>query len=185
MGRKRKSLIMYGIDESLDFKPINIAVLTVSDTRDEQTDTSGQHLLKRAASAGHKIADRKIVADDISTIKTVVSSWIANPEIDAIISTGGTGFSQRDVTPEAIEPLFEKTIDGFSAIFHQVSFTTVGLSTLKSRACAGLANHTFIFCLPGSNGAVKDAWDNIIKYQLDSRYKPCNLVALIPRFQGE
>lgn len=171
----------HGINESLKFIAVNIAVLTVSDTRTQANDTSGDILAKRAQDAGHHIADRAIVPDDIAAIQAKVKSWIADPQIDVVISTGGTGLTGRDTTPEAVTPLFEKTIEGFSVIFHQVSFETVGLSTLQSRAVAGLANNTFIFALPGSNGAVKDGWDKVISFQLDSRHKPCNLVELMPR----
>lgn len=171
----------FGINESLPFKPVNIAVLTVSDTRTEANDTSGDILANRATQAGHHLADRAIVCDDIDSIQSKVQGWIDDPEIDVVISTGGTGLTGRDTTPEAITPLFEKTIEGFSVIFHQVSFQTVGLSTLQSRAVAGLAKNTFIFALPGSNGAVKDGWDKVISFQLDSRHKPCNLVELMPR----
>lgn len=171
----------FGINESLPFKPVNIAVLTVSDTRTEANDTSGDILANRATQAGHHLADRAIVRDDIDSIQSKVQGWIDDPEIDVVISTGGTGLTGRDTTPEAITPLFEKTIEGFSVIFHQVSFQTVGLSTLQSRAVAGLAKNTFIFALPGSNGAVKDGWDKVISFQLDSRHKPCNLVELMPR----
>ena len=171
----------HGINESLTFVPVNIAVLTVSDTRTEANDTSGDILAKRAEEAGHHLADRAIVPDDIDAIRARVQGWIDNPEIDVVISTGGTGLTGRDTTPEAVTPLFEKTIEGFSVIFHQVSFQSVGLSTLQSRAVAGLANNTFIFALPGSNGAVKDGWDKVISFQLDSRHKPCNLVELMPR----
>lgn len=172
---------MPGIDESLTFKPINIAILTVSDTRTEETDTSGHLLVERLKQAGHSLADKAILRDDVPAIQAKVQSWIDDKNIDAVISTGGTGLTGRDVTPEAVTPLFEKTIDGFSVVFHQVSFQTVGLSTLQSRAVAGLAKGTFIFCLPGSNGAVKDGWDKVIRDQLDSRHKPCNMVELIPR----
>lgn len=172
---------MHGINKSLDFKPVRIAVLTVSDTRNEDTDTSGATLVQRITSAGHEVADKQIRPDSIPALRQLVSAWIADPEIDVVISTGGTGLTGRDVTPEALTPLFEKTIEGFSVIFHQVSYQSVGLSTLQSRAVAGLANSTFIFCLPGSNGAVKDGWDKVIAYQLDSRHKPCNLVELMPR----
>ncbi len=171
----------HGIQEDLEFKPVRIAILTVSDTRTLKNDTSGQVLVDRLQAAGHTLADRTLVRDDIPTLQKTVKAWIADPEIDVIISTGGTGLTGRDVTPEALTPLFEKTIDGFSVIFHQESFKTVGLSTLQSRAIAGLANGTFIFCLPGSNGAVKDGWDKVIAAQLDSRHKPCNMVELMPR----
>lgn len=172
---------MPGIDESLSFIPVRIAVLVVSDTRTLETDTSGALLAERLQSAGHELADRKIVIDDPALIKQTVQDWIDDPTIDVVISSGGTGLTGRDVTPEAVSPLFEKTIEGFSVIFHQVSFQSVGLSTLQSRAIAGLAKGTFIFCLPGSNGAVKDGWDKVISYQLDSRHKPCNLVEIMPR----
>lgn len=172
---------MPGIDETLDFIPVRIAILAVSDTRTLATDTSGATLAARITKAGHELADRQIVKDDPATIRQVVETWIAAPEIDVVLTTGGTGLTGRDVTPEAITPLFEKTIDGFSVIFHQVSYESVGLSTLQSRAIAGLANGTFIFCMPGSNGAVKDGWDKVISLQLDHRHKPCNLVEIMPR----
>ena len=172
---------MAGIDETLSFTPVRIAVLVVSDTRTLETDTSGALLADRLQAAGHELADRKIVVDDPALIRETVKAWIDDPEVDVVISSGGTGLTGRDVTPEAVSPLFEKTIDGFSVIFHQVSYQSVGLSTLQSRAIAGLANGTFIFCLPGSNGAVKDGWDKVISLQLDSRHKPCNLVELMPR----
>jgi molybdenum cofactor biosynthesis protein B len=173
--------LMHGINESLAFVPVRIAVMTVSDTRTADTDTSGDILAQRAQDAGHTLAARAIVTDDKEKIAAQVQSWIDAPDIDVVISTGGTGLTGRDTTPEAITPLFEKTIEGFSVIFHQVSFQSVGLSTLQSRAIAGLANNTFIFTLPGSNGAVKDGWDKVISFQLDSRHKPCNLVELMPR----
>ncbi len=172
---------MSGIDETKSFKPVRIAILVVSDTRTLEDDTSGATLVERLESAGHTLAERKIVKDDVATIRTVVTAWIADPDVDVIISSGGTGLTGRDITPEAITPLFDKVIEGFSVIFHQVSFQSVGLSTLQSRAIAGLASGTFIFCLPGSNGAVKDGWDKVISFQLDSRHGPCNLVELMPR----
>lgn len=172
---------MPGVDETLKFKPVSIAVLTVSDTRTLETDTSGAALIDRLERAGHKLAGRKLARDDIPKIRAIVQGWIADPEVDAVITTGGTGLTGRDVTVEALTPLFEKTIEGFSFLFHKVSFETVGLSTLQSRATAGVANGTVIFCLPGSTGAVKDGWDGIISYQLDARYRPCNLVELMPR----
>ncbi|MBI1394130.1 MAG: molybdenum cofactor biosynthesis protein B [Alphaproteobacteria bacterium] len=174
---------MHGINADLEFIPVRIAILIVSDTRTEETDTSGATLADRIANAGHVVAGRKIVPDDRAAIRDQVSAWIADPTIDVVISSGGTGLTGRDVTPEAVTPLFDKTIEGFSVIFHQVSFESVGLSTLQSRAVAGVASGTFIFCLPGSNGAVKDGWDKVISYQLDSRHKPCNLVELMPRLQ--
>lgn len=173
---------MAGIDETMTFKPVRIAVLTVSDTRTFATDTSGDTLVARLETAGHELAARDLLKDEASAIRERVAAWIADPLIDAVITTGGTGLTGRDVTYEAVTPLFEKTIEGFSVIFHQVSFGTVGLSTLQSRATAGLSRGTVIFCLPGSTGAVKDGWDAIIQYQLDSRYRPCNLVELMPRF---
>jgi len=171
----------FGIDETRKFKPVRIAVLIVSDTRTRANDTSGDLLESRITSAGHHLAQREIVTDDVALIQATVQAYIDDPNIDVVISSGGTGLTGRDVTPEAVQPLFEKTIDGFSVIFHQVSFQSVGLSTLQSRALAGLAKNTFIFCLPGSNGAVKDGWDKVISLQLDSRHKPCNLVELMPR----
>lgn len=172
---------MPGIDETLPFLPVRIAILVVSDTRTIETDTSGQTLAERVMKAGHEVVTREIVKDDPTLIRLKVQTWIDDPEVDVVISSGGTGLTGRDVTPEAVMPLFEKTIDGFSVIFHQVSYQSVGLSTLQSRAIAGLAKGTFIFCLPGSNGAVKDGWDKVISFQLDSRHKPCNLVELMPR----
>ncbi|MEL6379083.1 MAG: molybdenum cofactor biosynthesis protein B [Pseudomonadota bacterium] len=172
---------MHGINPKLDFIPVRIAILTVSDTRTFEDDTSGATLVQRLTDAGHELGDRKIVTDDCTVIQNTVKDWIADSQIDVVITTGGTGLTGRDVTPEALRPLFEKEIDGFSVIFHQVSFQSVGLSTLQSRAMAGLAGGTFIFALPGSNGAVKDGWDKVISFQLDSRHKPCNLVEIMPR----
>lgn len=172
---------MPGIDETKPFKPVRIAVLTVSDTRDASTDSSGDLLQSRLEKDGHHCAARQIVRDDLNAIRQTVKGWINDPEIDAVISTGGTGLTGRDVTVEALRPLFDKEIDGFSVIYHMVSYESVGLSTLQSRACAGLADTTFIFALPGSNGAVKDGWDKVIRFQLDSRHGPCNLVELMPR----
>ncbi len=172
---------MPGIDDSLPFRPVRIAVLTVSDTRTRETDKSGDTLQQRIEADGHIVAARALVRDDVGLIRAQVSSWIEDPSVDVIVSTGGTGLTGRDVTVEALRPLFEKEVDGFSAIFHRVSFETVGLSTLQSRACAGLARGTLLVLLPGSPGAVKDAWDGILRYQLDSRYRPCNFVELMPR----
>ena len=163
--------------------PVRVAVLTVSDSRTEANDTSGDILAGRVTAAGHVLAARRIVPDDREAIRAAVREWIADPQVDVVISTGGTGLTGRDVTPEAVTPLFEKVIDGFPIIFHMASFESVGLSTLQSRACAGTANGTFIFCLPGSNGAVKDGWDKVILGQLDSRHRPCNLVELMPRLK--
>lgn len=169
------------IDESQAIKPVRIAVLTVSDTRDEESDTSGHVLAERIKTAGHELADKGIVKDDVAQIREQIKAWVASGSVDAIITTGGTGITGRDVTPEAVEPLFDKKIDGFSVIFHQVSYQTIGLSTLQSRATAGLIDGVFVFCLPGSNGAVRDGWDKVIRWQLDSRHKPCNMVELMPR----
>lgn len=171
----------FGINENLEFLPVRIAILTVSDTRTIENDTSGAVLVDRLETAGHILAGRAIVTDDRQKIAETVSGWIDDASVDVVITTGGTGLTGRDVTVEALRPLFEKEIDGFSVIFHQVSFQTVGLSTLQSRACAGLVKGTFVFCLPGSNGAVKDGWDKVISMQLDSRHRPCNLVELMPR----
>jgi molybdenum cofactor biosynthesis protein B len=170
-----------GIRPELPFKPVRVAILTVSDTRDETTDTSGQILIDRVKDAGHELAGRAVIRDDVEQIRAQVRDWIDSKAVDAIISTGGTGLTGRDVTVQALEPLFDKKIDGFSVIFHLVSYATVGLSTLQSRATAGLIDGVFVFCLPGSNGAVKDGWDKIISAQLDSRHKPCNMVELMPR----
>ena len=169
------------IDETRPFKPVRVAVLTISDTRDEESDTSGDLLAGRVTGAGHELAGRAIVRDDIGQIQTQVNTWVNSGQVDAIVTTGGTGITGRDVTPEAIEPLFDKKIDGFSVVFHLVSYQSVGLSTLQSRALAGIIRNVFVFCLPGSNGAVKDGWDRVISAQLDSRHGPCNMVELMPR----
>jgi len=170
-----------GINEELPFIPVTIAVLIVSDSRTLETDTSGAMLVERIKSAGHTVASREIVKDEIPDVQAVVQGYIQNPEIDVVITSGGTGITGRDITPEAIKPLLDKIIDGFSIVFHQVSFKSIGLSTLQSRAFAGVVKNTFVFCLPGSNGAVKDGWDHVISAQLDSRHKPCNMVELMPR----
>ncbi|WP_309606662.1 molybdenum cofactor biosynthesis protein B [Phenylobacterium sp.] len=169
------------IDEKLAIKPVRIAVLTVSDTRDEESDTSGHVLAERLKAAGHELADKAIVRDDIMEIRAKIQGWVASGFVEAIITTGGTGITGRDVTPEAVEPLFDKRLDGFSVVFHLVSYQSVGLSTLQSRATAGIVGGVFVFCLPGSNGAVKDGWDKVIAPQLDSRHGPCNMVELMPR----
>jgi len=174
---------MAGIDESKIFKPVRIAVLVVSDTRTLANDTSGDLLVERVQASGHELADRKLLKDDVPTIQNQVKSWIDAEDVDVVISSGGTGLTGRDVTPEAVTPLFEKTIDGFSHMFHMVSYESIGLSTIQSRAIAGLANGTVIFALPGSNGAVKDGWNKVISHQLDSRYRPCNLVEVMPRMK--
>ncbi|MBI1648875.1 molybdenum cofactor biosynthesis protein B [Hyphomicrobium sulfonivorans] len=169
------------IDESLAFRPLRIAVLTVSDTRDRSTDRSGDTLEALITEAGHHLGRREIVTDDITAIRAQVEAWIADPAVDVILTTGGTGFTGRDITPDAVKPLFEKEIEGFSVVFHMLSFQSVGTSTIQSRACGGTANGTYIFCLPGSPGACKDAWNGILKWQLDSRHKPCNLADIQPR----
>lgn len=169
------------IDATRPFRPVNIAVLTVSDSRTLENDTSGDILAKRIEAAGHVLAGRALVHDDKDAIKIQVIGWVGSGKVDAIITTGGTGITGRDVTPEAVEPLLDKRIDGFSTIFHMLSYQSVGLSTLQSRALAGLIEGVFIFCLPGSNGAVKDGWDKVIRWQLDSRHGPCNMVELMPR----
>lgn len=165
------------------FKPVRIALLTVSDSRERSTDTSGDILAGRIAEAGHELGARTLVRDDKALIAETVRSWISADDIDVVISTGGTGLTGRDVTPEAVMPLFEKHIEGFAVVWHLVSYQSVGLSTLQSRACAGVANGTFIFCLPGSNGACRDGWDKVIRWQLDSRHAPCNMVELMPRLK--
>jgi molybdenum cofactor biosynthesis protein B len=170
------------LSDSLPFLALNIAVMTVSDTRTEEDDTSGQLLAERIVRDGHRLAGRALVRDDIGEIQAQVKRWIDDASVDAVISTGGTGLTGRDVTPEAVRPLFDKTIEGFEVVWHMVSFESVGLSTLQSRACAGIAKGTMIFALPGSGGACKDGWDKIIRWQLDRRYRPCNLVEIMPRF---
>jgi molybdenum cofactor biosynthesis protein B len=169
------------VDEKAELTPVRIAVLTISDTRDDESDTSGHILAERLKGAGHELADRAIVRDDVETIRRQVKAWVESRAADAIITTGGTGITGRDVTPEAIEPMLDKRLEGFSVIFHLVSYQSVGLSTLQSRALAGLIDGVFVFCLPGSNGAVRDGWDKVIAPQLDSRHRPCNMVELMPR----
>ena len=169
------------IDAGLSFKPVRIGVLTVSDTRDRESDTSGAALAERIGRDGHVLAQRAWVKDDVAEIQNQLRAWIADPAIDVVITTGGTGLTGRDVTPEAALALFDKEIEGFKAIWHQVSYQSVGLSTLQSRACAGVAAGTFVFCLPGSGGACRDGWDKLIRWQLDSRHMPCNLVEIMPR----
>ncbi len=172
---------MPGIDESKQFVPLKFAVLTISDTRKLRDDKSGALLVQRIGASGHLVAERSIVTDDVDAIRGRVKTWIADPVIDVIITTGGTGFTGRDVTPEAVEPLFEKKMDAFSALFLVISFPKIGTSAIQSRATAGVANATYIFCLPGSPGACKDAWDEILVHQLDYRYGPCNFVEIMPR----
>ncbi|WP_371395814.1 molybdenum cofactor biosynthesis protein B [Fretibacter rubidus] len=175
---------MARIDDSLTFYPINIAVLTISDTRDKSNDTSGGLLAERTIAAGHNLAGHIIVKDDIPAIQAAVKAWVKDPDIDVILTTGGTGFAPRDVTPEAVKPLFERDMDGFSTVFHHVSLSTVGISTLQSRAFAGQIDNTFVFCVPGSTGACRDAWDNIFAFQFNSQYRPCSLVGKMERYRG-
>ncbi|MBB5053777.1 molybdenum cofactor biosynthesis protein B [Afipia massiliensis] len=168
-------------NEAPQFVPLNIAVLTVSDTRSLDDDKSGTTLADRLTAAGHRLAARDIVTDDADAIRTKLRMWIADPGVDVVITTGGTGFTGRDVTPEAVEPLFEKRMDGFSIAFHMLSHAKIGTSTIQSRATAGVAGATFIFCLPGSPGACRDGWDGILAPQLDYRTRPCNFVEIMPR----
>jgi len=172
-----------GIDQDRTFHPLRIAVLTVSDTRTEETDTSGGLLAERLAAAGHELAARAIVGDEVEAIRARVEAWVADPAVEIVLTTGGTGFAPRDVTPEALRPLFRRDIDGFAAIFHQASFGTVGLATIQSRACAGQIGDTFVFCLPGSTGACRDAWDLVLGSALDSRYRPCSFAEQVPRLR--
>jgi molybdenum cofactor biosynthesis protein B len=175
---------MAGINPDLPFYPLNIAVLTISDTRDIDTDTSGALLADRLLAAGHKLIARVIVTDDVDAIRSQVGKWIADEDVDVVLTTGGTGFAPRDVTPEAIRPLIRREMEGFGVVFHNASLATVGVATLQSRAFAGQAGDTFIFCLPGSTGACKDGWDLVLTMELDSRFRPCSLVGQIPRYRG-
>ncbi|MEA1072284.1 molybdopterin-binding protein [Sphingomonas sp. LY160] len=175
---------MPGIDEQLPFHALGIAVLTVSDTRDLASDTSGALLEQRLRDAGHRLHERAIVRDDVEAIQAKVRDWAADDDVDIILTTGGTGFLPRDMTPEAIRPMLTREMDGFSVVFHQASLTTVGVSTLQSRAFGGQIGTTFIFCLPGSTGACRDAWDLVLGMEFDSRYRPCSIAGLIPRLEG-
>ncbi|MET7243085.1 molybdenum cofactor biosynthesis protein B [Methylobacterium sp. EM32] len=172
---------MAGVDQARAFVPLGIAVLTVSDTRTLADDRSGDTLVGRLEAAGHRLAARAIVPDEVEAIRAQVREWAADPAVDVVITTGGTGFTGRDVTPEALEPLFEKRMDGFSAVFHRISYDKIGTSTLQSRATAGVVNATYVFVLPGSPGACRDAWDGILAAQLDYRHRPCNFVEIMPR----
>ncbi len=174
---------MARIDESRPFIPVSIAVLTVSDTRTPADDTSGDTLAARIAAAGHRVAARAIDRDDVAAIVARLRGWIADPQIDVVITTGGTGVTGRDITPEAFEQVLEKRIEGFGELFRMLSWQKIGTSTMQSRALGGVAGGTYLFALPGSPGAVKDAWDDILVWQLDSRHRPCNLVELMPRLQ--
>ncbi len=172
-----------GIDPTRQFLPVQIAVLTVSDTRDAESDRSGATLVQRAEAAGHKVISRRIVADDQKEIVVALREYIADPEIDVVIATGGTGITGRDVTPEAFHSVYDKEIVGFGELFRHLSYALIGTSTIQSRATAGVASGTYLFAVPGSPGACKDAWDQILVHQLDSRYRPCNFVELMPRLQ--
>ncbi len=169
------------IDESRSFVPVGIAVMTVSDTRDASNDTSGDTLAARITGAGHHLAARAIIRDDASLIEAQLRDWIADPQIDVVITTGGTGITGRDVTPEAFSRVLDKTIEGFGELFRMLSYQKIGTSTIQSRALGGVAGGTYLFALPGSTGAVKDGWDDILNFQLDARHRPCNLVELMPR----
>ena len=174
---------MPNISNKVEFIPLNIAVLVVSDSREEADDKSGKMLVKLLTETGHKLADKQFVTDDIYEIRAVVSNWVVNPDIHAVITTGGTGLTGRDVTPEAMKVLYDKEIEGFGEIFRKLSYDLIETSTIQSRAIAGLANGTVLFTLPGSPGACKDGWKLIIQHQLDFRHQPCNLVQMMPRFK--
>lgn len=171
----------FGVDESRPHRPVAIAVLTVSDTRTEETDGSGRLLVERAEAAGHSVVARRIVVDDLQAVVAQLRSWIEDESVEVVISTGGTGVTGRDITPEAFEAVYEKPIPGFGELFRWISFSKVGTSTIQSRATAGVAGGTYLFALPGSTGGVRDAWDEILVHQLDSRHRPCNFVELLPR----
>ena len=174
---------MPGIDESRTFHPLRIAVLTVSDTRTAETDTSGRLLAERLEAAGHELVGKAIVGDDVEAVRGQVRTWVGDSNVDVILTAGGTGFAPRDVTPEAVKPLFRREMDGFAVIFHLASSGTVGVSTLQSRACAGQIEETFVFCLPGSTGACRDGWDLVLGSALDSRYRPCSFAEQVPRLR--
>lgn len=174
---------MHGVDEDREFVPVRIAVLTVSDTRTEETDVSGRLLLERAEAAGHRVVQKRILPDDLDALAQQLRAWVDDGEVDVVIATGGTGVTGRDVTPEAFHAVYEKEISGFGEIFRWISFQKIGTSTIQSRATAGVAKGTYLFALPGSTGAVKDGWDQILVHQLDARYRPCNFVELLPRLQ--
>jgi molybdopterin adenylyltransferase len=171
------------IDETRPFIPVRIAILTVSDTRSLADDRSGNTLVELIEADKHVVAARSLAKDDVAAIRSQVSAWIAAPDVDVVITTGGTGFTGRDVTPEAVRPLFEKEIDGFSIVFHMLSFQKIETSTIQSRACGGLARGTYIFCLPGSPGACRDAWTGILRWQLNNQHRPCNFVEIMPRLE--
>jgi molybdopterin adenylyltransferase len=171
------------IDADRAFKVLRLAVLTISDSRDAGNDTSGDLLAERIKTAGHELKARALVRDDVTRIQQQARQWIEDPGIDVIITTGGTGLTGRDVTPEALRQLFDKELEGFTVLWHLISYETVGVSTMQSRACAGIAGNTVIYVLPGSNGACRDGWDKLISLQLDSRHRPCSIVEVMPRFQ--
>lgn len=174
---------MAGINADLTFYPLGMAVLTISDTRNEETDTSGALLVDRLSAAGHDLRDRAIVRDDIDAIRAVLQRWIADPEIEIILTTGGTGFSPRDNTPEAVKPLLRREMDGFAIAFQQKSLQSVGVAAMQSRAFAGQSGDCFIFCVPGSTGACRDAWDGLLELEFDSRHKPCSIAGALPRLR--
>ena len=174
---------MPGIDTELPFHPLGMAVLTISDTRSLATDTSGALLADRLVAAGHALHDRAIVTDDIAAIRAQLEAWLQRPEIEIILTTGGTGFSPRDNTPEAVRPLLRREMDGFSVAFHSKSLQTVGVASMQSRAFAGQAGDSFIFCVPGSTGACRDAWDGLLELEFDSRHKPCSIAGTLPRLR--
>ncbi|HGG58389.1 MAG TPA: molybdenum cofactor biosynthesis protein B [Gammaproteobacteria bacterium] len=174
---------MDSTDEPGNQRPVKIAVMTVTDSRTEETDTSGKLLVERIEAAGHQMVEKRIVRDDRYLIRELVSRWIADPEVEVVISTGGTGLTGRDVTPEAVKPLFDKEIEGFGELFRWISWQHIKTSTIQSRAIGGVANGTLIFCLPGSNGACKDGWDEIIVHQLDQSHRPCNMIEIMPRLK--
>lgn len=174
---------MPGIDPALTFYPLGMAVLTISDTRTLETDTSGALLAERLGAAGHVLHDRAIVTDDIPAIRAQFEAWLQRPEIEIILTTGGTGFSPRDNTPEAVKPLLRRVMDGFSAAFHRKSMETVGVATMQSRAFAGQTGDAFIFCIPGSTGACRDAWDGLLELEFDSRHRPCSIAGALPRLR--
>ena len=174
---------MAGINESLTFYPLGVAVLTISDTRNQETDTSGALLVERLTGAGHKLRDRAIVRDDVDAIQAVLQRWIADPEVEIILTTGGTGFSPRDNTPEAVKPLLRREMDGFAIAFQQKILQTVSVAAMQSRAFAGQAGDCFIFCVPGSTGACRDAWDGLLELEFDSRHKPCSIAGALPRLR--
>ena len=176
---------MPSVDATREFVAVKIAILTVSDTRTLEDDTSGQTLADRVSEAGHMLSARKLVKDDIRAIRHIIRDWTNRDDVDVIITTGGTGLTGNDVTVEAMRPLFDKEIDGFSTLFHMISFPKVGTSTIQSRACAGIMKGKYIFCLPGSPGACRDGWDEILKLQLDYRHRPCNFVEIMPRLEED